>query len=230
MKKSSLHIYGISITALMLIVLAWCTSFGWHIPYINWAPWDLASYLVQHQRPASECFDLVWFEIMSPTQSEQRALCVHEYAKLAKDPTACELLMPSSYGLSCVGGASRSPICGVNPGFEVQWHEGDEIKRSSLKDCQKKGIRSARGNECCIVATVSAIRTFNDCSSLANDTPVYDDCLQELSFKNHDPTTCEGITDAKLKVACIVRAKAMKQDPSICTGCTPLLEKLEDIK
>jgi len=46
------------------------TIFGWHRPYINWAPWDLAEYLVKNGRPANECWDLIWFEIMSPTADE----------------------------------------------------------------------------------------------------------------------------------------------------------------
>lgn len=198
---------------------------------IDIAPDVLATKIVREKLSPKLCNKLRQsLPSMGPSVVEKRGMCIAGVAALAKDPSACELLMPSSYGLSCVGGASRSPICGINPGFEVQWHEGDKIKRSSLKDCQKKDNRSTRGDECCIVATVSAIRTFNNCSSLANDAPVYNDCLQELSFKNHDPTTCEGISEPNLKVACIVRAKAMKQDPSICTGCTPLLEKLEDIK
>lgn len=220
---------GLIVLCIILVLIAPPLTFMLLGYRVNASSVEVAD-LAAKKKDVSLCGDIINYGLFFPPSGETRAHCVKTYAALIKDPSACELLMPSSYGLSCVGGASRSPICGVNPGFEVQWHEGNEIKRSSLKDCQKKNNRSVRGDECCIVTTVSAIRTFNDCSSLAKEIPVYDDCLQELSFKNHDPTTCEGITDAKLKVACTVRAKAMKQDPSICTGCTPLLEKLEDIK
>jgi hypothetical protein len=154
---------------------------------------------------------------------------VYEYAKLTKDPSACELLMPSSYGLSCVGAASEAPICGINTGFEVQWHEGDQIKRSSLKDCQKNNARSERGNKCCIIAAVSGIRNFNDCSSLAMDAPLFDNCLNELAFKNHDPSACVQIKNDNIRSGCIVSAKALQKDPSICTGCTPAVESIDQL-
>ena len=60
----------LALTVLALIVYGWMTIFGWHRPYINWAPWDLAEYLVKNGRPANECWDLIWFEIMSPTADE----------------------------------------------------------------------------------------------------------------------------------------------------------------
>lgn len=168
--------------------------------------------------------------ILGPTAADARISCIHEYAKLTHDPSVCELLMPSSYGLSCVGVASESPICGVNTGFEVQWHEGETIERSSLKDCQKSNNRSKRGDQCCIIATVSAFRTFNDCSALAKDVPLFDNCLNQLSFKNHDPSTCESIQDPNIKAGCIVSATALQKDPSICTGCTPSINSIEDLK
>ena len=40
-----------------------------------------------------------------PTAGDQRRYCIFAYAKLAEDPAACELLMPSDYGLYCVGEA-----------------------------------------------------------------------------------------------------------------------------
>src|SRR3989338_11039500 len=39
---------------------------------------------------------------MGPSLTEKRMLCVYIYAKLTQDPTACELLLPSEYGLACL--------------------------------------------------------------------------------------------------------------------------------
>jgi hypothetical protein len=138
--------------------------------------------------------------------------------------------MPSSYGLACAGEAAGTPICGINPGFEVQWHEGDAIQYSSLQDCQKDNGRSQRGDQCCIIATVSGIRDFNDCSSLKNEAPLYDNCLNQLAFKNHDSDSCAGIQDPIIKSECIVSATALKKDPSICSSCTLPLESIESLK
>jgi hypothetical protein len=195
--------------------------------------WEMAQIAVKKQnvKLCERITALPWaIFVLGPPTAERRISCVHRYATLAKDPSACELLMPSSYGLSCVGGAIDSPECGFNQGYEVQWNEGNPVLKSSLKDCQKNIQRSETGEACCFIAKIGFVKDENDCSPLKNQERFYNECLDRLSFKNHDPTICEGITDKNLKVACIVRAKAMKQDPSICTGCTPLLETLEDIK
>jgi len=231
MKKFIISILIASGVIYLALSVVWIRSHGWNRPYISWEIRELASYLAEHNLSPRGCLDLVWFEI-GLSQTEARAECVYHYAKLTKDPSACELLMPSSYGLSCVGAASESPICGINSGFEVQWHEGedDEVQRSSLKDCQKKGGRTKKGDQCCVIASVSGIRSFNDCSALANDIPLLDTCLKQLAFKNHDPASCETIQDVRIKAGCIVNAKALRQDPSICSKCTQPLNDLSELK
>ena len=58
---------------------------------------------------ANEClkFRSPTFDIMTPSRGEHVGMCVREYAELTKDPSACELLMPSSYGLDCGGGGLK---------------------------------------------------------------------------------------------------------------------------
>lgn len=230
-------IIGIALLPIALIALLFIYIIVSRITFdilgypIDIAPDVLATKIVREKLNPTLCNKLRQsLPSMGPSVVEKRQMCIAGVASLAKDPTACEFLMPSSYGLSCVGGAIESPECGFNSGNEVQWNEGMPVIKSSLKDCQKNIKRSQTGNACCFIAKIGFVKNENDCTPLKNQQPFYNECLDRLSFKNHDPTTCEGITDAKLKVACIVRAKAMKQDPSICTGCTPLLETLEDIK
>lgn len=43
-----------------------------------------------------------WIGYLGPTTSESRMGCIYDYAKLTSDPSACELLMPGEYGLSCI--------------------------------------------------------------------------------------------------------------------------------
>jgi hypothetical protein len=229
MKKNILSVIIVIAVVVGSASISWIKEHGWNRPYFEWGISDLAKHLVGNNFSPRGCFDLMWHG-MGQQEGEAQAECVYQYASLAKDPSACELLMPSSYGLSCVGGAIDSPECGFNQGYEVQWNEGNPVLKSSLKDCQKNIQRSETGEACCFIAKIGFVKDENDCSPLKNQERFYNECLDRLSFKNHDPTTCEGITDKNLKVACIVRAKAMKQDPSICTGCTPLLETLEDIK
>lgn len=235
--NSFLHSLQRSIWIALIVIVVGILSvvslrvFGY---YIDEPGWYVAEQLVAKGKGVKNCRKILLspLAIFGPPLGERRMDCIHEYAKLTKDPSACELLMPSSYGLSCVGAASESPICGINSGFEVQWHEGEEaeIQRSSLKDCQQKNGRTKKGDQCCVVASISGIRGFNDCSLLENDPPLFDNCLTQLAFKNHDPTSCESIQDPRIKSGCIVNATALKKDPSICLGCTPPVESVDDLK
>src|SRR3990167_3558639 len=69
--------------------------------------WEVARNLVERGNSVRECekVRVMPWNMIGPTESQQRGMCIYEYAKLTKEPSACELLMPSSYGLSCVGGA-----------------------------------------------------------------------------------------------------------------------------
>lgn len=88
----------------------WLSLFGNHLPYFNSDPRELARYLVESNRPAKECWDLVIFTLVSaPPPALQRANCIEEYAKIVKDPSVCSLLMPSEYGLGCMN-ESISPL------------------------------------------------------------------------------------------------------------------------
>lgn len=197
------------LAVLALIVHGWIAFFGLHRPYINWAPWDLSEYLVKNKRPANECWDLIWFEIMSPTAAEQRALCIHEYAKLSHDPSACELLMPSEYGFSCVGAAeARERTCTIAFNRIVEWgsYLDGTHQRATIDECRNASITSDIGKKCCTVSKVANLRDFNDCSSLAGEKNIHEDCLTELALKLGDPAICDPIAESS-KTACILRAK-----------------------
>ena len=168
---------------------------------------------------------------MSPTQAEQQALCVFEYAKFTKDPSACELLMPSSYGLYCIGAAEESLPCDVTSvKYSVYWRDGDIEHTEGVKSCmQPNKNRSPLGNQCCLVAQVTWLKDKNDCSTLKNNIPVYDHCLYALAWKSKDPSYCEQMTSANPRAACFVQTKALQQDPSICTGCTPAVDSVDQL-
>lgn len=206
---------------LCILTLAWGGIFGWHRPYFNWAPWDLAEYLAEHHRSASECLDLIWFDI-STTEAEQRALCIHEYAELTKDPFACELLMPSSYGLSCVGGAENHQLpCNTEvKEYSVFWRDGEKENLEHVRECLTSGNkRTELGNQCCSVAQVAFIKGQDDCSPLKNSPLVYDRCWFALAWKLKDESYCSRISNENARAACTVQTKALRENPSICPGC-----------
>ncbi len=190
-------------------------------------PDHIAAIAVQLHRPR-ECYKIKQLhESMGPTESELRLMCIYETAQLLKDPTVCELLMPSSYGLSCVGGArSSSDICSMDSD-SVAWSTG----RAKYSTCHKdETSRSLQGNQCCLIARASFVKGENDCTSLKEYRDLFDECQFSVSFKNHDPSSCETISDPNLKSACIVSAKAMQKDPAICSYCKQPVDRIEDLK
>ncbi len=178
----------ISIFFVLLVVLGWGKALGWHRPYVNWLPWDLASYLEKNYRDPRECLDLIWFQIMSPTQAEQRAPCVYEYAKSAKQPTACELLMPSKYGLSCIGEIWGPLIDESN----CHWYHNNAVR------CFESEVLSPH------------IYTCNE-SGNAN----IDECWHRIAFKKKDTKICDSIKNLTLRSVCKVRIETWTQYPEL---------------
>jgi hypothetical protein len=157
MRRSRIAIGLIVLIGAVVLGYGWVAFFGWHRPYVNWAPWDLADYLAKNQRPVEECLDLVWFEIMSPTSAEQKALCIHEYAKLTQDPAACELLLPSEYGLSC-----------INNVIAQEYKDHPDSGFFEFSECAKVQNEPLRQDWCQFVRAHKSHRA-TDCISIKND-------------------------------------------------------------
>ena|SRR3989338_437693 len=170
---------------------------------------------------------IVYRSIFGPPSAQRRADCVRVYAERRKDPSACELLMPSSYGLSCVGGAQTArDSCSMRNG-RVTWNGGEATYTECRYDDPK---RSLQGNQCCLIARVTFVKSENNCRTLVDFQDLHDECLQSLAFKNHTPEICEGIATENTKVACTVNANAIKADPNICKGCKLRVENIQDLK
>lgn len=197
--------------------------------YPDGVGWKVAQQIVTANGQASDCRKIIHTisHPFSPTEGEQRSSCIYDFAKLTKDPSACELLMPSSYGLSCVGGAQSEPdLCSMSNG-EVKWKDGSETYAGCANLTKN---RTKDGSSCCLIARVAFVKSENDCSSLKDYSGMHDACLQSLAFKNHDPSVCAGISNANTKSACTVNAEAIRKNPSICSGCKARVETLDQLR
>src|SRR3989344_4294718 len=77
----------------------------------------VAQWIVKGDRDPHLCFKMpdnvlpflpvTLFPAMGPTIGSKRSLCVYKVAQIKKDPSVCELLMPSRYGLDCALGAMK---------------------------------------------------------------------------------------------------------------------------
>jgi len=200
--------------ALVILILVpfWLPSalrlFGF---YVDEPGWYVAKIAVENSKPISVCQQIITtpWNFLSPTTDDQRALCIFDYARLASDPSACELLMPSEYGLSCIGAAeTRERTCTIAFNRIVEWgsYLNGTHQSATIDECRNGSITSDIGKKCCIVSKIANLRDFNDCSSLSGEKNVYEDCLSELALKLGNPAICDPI-EGQSKTACILRAK-----------------------
>lgn len=203
-----------------------CQHFVLGYPNLTNSPIDAARWLVDRKLEPRLCKKIAPNVSFGSQKAEQQAECIFQYAKLAKDPSACELLMPSSYGLDCVGEAQeRFDICSLSE--KVYW----EVGNASYADCRSDSLtRSKLGNECCLIARVTFVKSENDCSSLASAPLLHDECLRRLAFKNHSPNVCSGILNTNTRSACQIESNALLKDPSICEGCKLPVDSISELR
>jgi hypothetical protein len=176
--------------------------------YIDRAGWEVAQ-IAAERRNVHLCkgiFTTPW-NIFNTT-SVMRADCIHDYARLTKDPSACELLMPSSYGLSCVGGAENHQLpCNTDvKENSVFWTENDVEHLLSVDQCAlADATRSTLGDQCCKVAKTAFLQEENSCSDLADNPKIHDRCLYSLALKLNNPESCQDIQNENARAACLVR-------------------------
>lgn len=149
---------------------------------------------------------------MSPSEAEQQALCVYEYAKLTKDPSACELLLPSSYGWDCLRAAqATADACSFDYGKNVAWRLGDDVydpwKNATIEECKNDKNLSAQGQKCCYIFQLEKDPEDDACSRFAGEEKFMNTCLAELATRKKNPTLCKEITDDNKRVICELRAK-----------------------
>lgn len=189
----------------------------------------LAEKLYSEHLPASDCHKLIHFDALAPPPNVKILDCIIHYAKIAQDPSICERLMPNRYGLDCVLGAMKESQCTLVQ-KRVWWVENNYDRSLSFQECSQSPLQhSPKGNDCCTIAQVRLVKSMNDCSSLISKITLFDECQFGLAFKKHDPSSCDPIQDTNIKAACLVAAKALEEDPSICTGCAIPVERIEDL-
>ncbi|MBU0458066.1 hypothetical protein KJ652_06555 [Patescibacteria group bacterium] len=210
-----------------IVLIALMAYLGAHIFYYEHSksPEELAEKLIENNRSAGDCFLFRTFDIgPRPTTYEMQMRCVREYASLTKDPTACELLLPSSYGWSCLGVATDHRACVMLMSGEVR---GNGMN-AQWKECVT-GSEEIKSNACCKVALAAKVENINDCNSLDSQPRFYDECQYRVALKNRDSKYCETINSENLKSACLIGTKAMQANPSICEGCSSKIKNVDEL-
>lgn len=179
--------------------------------YVNEPGWAVAEKLVEKGRSVDECRKIIvmpW-NMLGPPTTEQRMLCRYTYASLTKDPTACELLMPSDYGWSCVGAAEK-------PNSRACWFDfapdppvvGRGDTRVTLPECAGNPPTMA-ANRCCELARILYLERQRSCETLRDSDVLYDQCLELLARRERNVDLCAGILSDHIRSACEVAVRAL---------------------
>ncbi len=178
---------------------------------VDTPPDELAQKIYDEGDSVSRCMKLRRaVPTMGPTLQDKQWNCVLEYAHLAKDPTACKLLMPSEYGLTCVGYAiEKSDPCFISMNSEVR---GEGIK-TTIQECFN-GSEQTKNNDCCVIARITKDSDHENCAGL-NDVDLWNQCQAKLAFEKKDSSYCGTISVENSRIACEVITEAIRNDPSI---------------
>lgn len=183
---------------------------GW---YVNTPAWEAAQMIVEDGKDVNACKRIIimpW-RVFSPSTADQRIDCIGEYAALTKDPTACEKLMPSSLGWSCLGRAqTTADACSTDYKREVSWKIGKDVydwDSATFDECKNGTEKSTDGIKCCYILKLQSDPQINDCSQFKNDQAFMNTCLSELALKTGNQELCKGVTDENKRVICELQAK-----------------------
>jgi hypothetical protein len=167
---------------------------------------------------------VVWHPATN-TYNEVR-YCVYTYAKLTQDPTACELLMPSEYGVRCIAevwsAALIEPLCQSDDHtlfcYEKKDAEGhvigniQEQPKPLLDNCDRLIPQAAK--EWCITRKVFEGNS-DSCVELLPQSQAHDECLHTLAFRKKESSLCQEIHNFTVRSACVVRIKMAKKYPEL---------------
>ncbi len=193
-------------------------------PYLTTDEDELAQYILDRGLPASNCMKLIHFDMMAPSVRDKRIGCVYKYAKKAKNPSACMLIMPSSYGMDCISDSIPPPICSIGYYMDILSSDFE----TTLAECVSGNTNIIR-HPCCQVAKVAMIMDENDCSKLPS-IEFRDECFYKKAFKNMNIEQCEEISNGVLRTACEIRTEALQKHPSLCENCAPKYKTARDVK
>lgn len=181
---------------------------------------ELAEELARSDGDPRECLQILHPlpHFLSPSGGEQRANCLHEYAQLTLDPKACAFLLPSEYGLDCMGTVASS----LAKGFGCSSYESGDIYCSSsvrgknigTDDCTKYVERDLQ--DWCYEERTRTLAGIYECNRVSADPPgLREECQRWYAFKEKDPSLCSTILDEKRRQVCELKINAWLSYPQL---------------
>lgn len=202
MPTSTLKRLGKALKATLLLLTIFIVLFFIAIPFLlsllgfypNGIGWKVAKEIVARQGRASDCNKIVHLiaQPLSPSEGEQRSNCIYEYAKLSKDPSACELLMPSEYGLACISNLWLQAM----PGNGCGWN----YVNTEIYECREG---------------YGPLRQSKNCTDFSDNPLYFSACIEARAHRKKDLTLCKEIPDAFIRSFCEVKIGAWIKYPEL---------------
>lgn len=177
--------------------------------YVNKPGREVAK-IAAENRDVSVCRKMrqTWF-VIGPQAGEQMALCFFDYARLTEDPSACDLLMPSRYGWSCLGAVEEKLFLG-DPCYyssirddvycNKTYSEGElTIEHPQMKDCGLYARKDLR--EWCHFERTARLDGVHECDVISHPV-VHDNCEYNYAIKMRTPLLCTGVRDGRRRDFC----------------------------
>ncbi len=198
---------------------------------------NIAEQLVQERKDVNECWNIISFLPTYPPMASIRARCVYHFAQIARDPAACELIMPSKYGEDCISNVvwsnTASPLwsapCTVDPehlscyiDIPFNPHKDHQDKEANASfpysSCEKITDQSIR--ELCfygagLYGEAKTLRQRNPCDQIVSNQELHEVCWYSASFTLKDPSLCSRIQNPIRSSACEVRIASWIKYPEL---------------
>jgi hypothetical protein len=173
---------------------------------------------------ASDCMKINNVFPSYPPQYSLQWSCVITFAALAQDPTACELLMPSDYGMQCLAdvNAARSkeakadPLCYEQDGM-MRCFDHDtgrlisEDRYDQIEDCKKYDKISLRDS--CHLKRTMTISGANECNRIQDKLLRTIACPKIIAKKEKSEELCRQLPDPWESQECLTTLRLWQKYP-----------------
>src|SRR3989338_40717 len=187
-------------------------SFGYYVNIPGWKMGQIAA----EKESVEECELLrkTWYFGGFDSGDMHRSECIHTYASLTLDPLACELLLPSDYGLSCLGEVASSLFNGKpcrysepqdNLYCNKNFSEGElTIDHPQVDNCDLYNRSDLK--DWCHFERTKRFKEIYECNFVKHEI-VKDYCEYNYALKMRDPSLCSPIKAPSRRSFCEFRVK-----------------------
>lgn len=206
--------------AAAIILLPWVMrGLGY---YVDNPGWEVGEIAAKKGNP-NLCYKIiVYWHFFGPTGSQRQGECFFRYATVTLDPSVCEFLLPSEYGLAClsdVGGRLETDIpctrfAGRNEVYcNAKYSEGEiTIKNPQTENCNLYKRKDLR--DWCHYSRTYLYKNVHECTLITHES-VRNICEEGYAFKQKDPSLCDMLKNEQQQKYCKIRINAWIKYPKL---------------